>query len=120
MKRKYASFLVLSFFALTLGLQGCAADSADRTSTADSTMALAFWFGMGEKSDLVFQYRQRAVDLRDMARRLEMEAAFLSERHEAEQANQTWELAKYVRAAADRADEQAREYRSHVPHNRID
>jgi hypothetical protein len=74
---------------------------------------------MRKASDLVFQYRQQAAELRDMAWRLELEAEVYAERRDQERLQQTREVVKSLRAAADIADEQARLYRSQVLHNQV-
>ena len=100
-----SSFAVLGLCVLV----GCA------TSTDTARMATSG----REASELAFQYRQQAADLRHMAARLELEAQIHTQRHEAEQAKRTSELAKEARASADAAEEQAREYRRQVPHGMV-
>ncbi|TLY28809.1 MAG: hypothetical protein E6K63_06965 [Nitrospirae bacterium] len=99
---------------MAAGLSACVTQpSGHPSSTTVSTPA--GW----TTSDLVFQYRQQAAELRDMARRLETEAQFYAQRQDQEQARRSLDLAKELRAAADLADEQAREYRSRLPHNQV-
>ena len=119
--RPLLSFQVaIGALALTGALYGCATQSADRASTENaSAIAAAPAPGMGNVTDLVFQYRQQASELRDMARRLEMEAMVYTQRQDQEQAKRTLELAKDMRMAADTADEQARQYRQQVPHGQV-
>ena len=75
--------------------------------------------GGREASELAFRYRQQAADLRHMAARLELEAQIHTQRHDQEQATRTSEMAKDMRAGADAAEEQAREYRRQVPHGMV-
>ncbi len=49
---------------------------------------------VGKTTDLVFQYRQQATELRGMAGRLEMEAVVYAQRQDQEQAKRTLDLAK--------------------------
>jgi len=100
-----ASFAVLALFVMT----GCAA-STDTFRMARSGR---------EASELAFQYRQQAADLRQMAARLEMEAQVYAQRNEAEPAKRASEMAKDMRVSADAAEEQAREYRRQVPHGMV-
>jgi hypothetical protein len=62
---------------------------------------------------MAYSYRRQAQDLRDLARRLETEALLSSGQSstDSKQAN--------VLAAADDADELAREYRRQVPHGQL-
>jgi hypothetical protein len=74
---------------------------------------------MWKTSDLVIQYRQQARDLRDMARRLEMEAMLAVQRQDQERAQHTRDLAKEAYSAADTAEQQAREYQRQLPHGQV-
>jgi hypothetical protein len=119
--RPIISFQVaIGVLTLTGALYGCATQPAERESTADaSAIATAPTPGVGKTTDLVFQYRQQAAELRDMARRLEMESMMYAQRQDQEQAKRTLDLAKDMRIAADTADEQARQYRRQVPHGQV-
>lgn len=71
-------------------------------------------------AEKAFQYRQQAAELRDMARRLELEAEwYATVAKDEERANRSREMAKSFRATADEADQRAREYREQVPHNMV-
>lgn len=72
-------------------------------------------------ADPVFHYRQQAADLRNMAKRLEMEAAWLEKQgeHGQEQAKRSRDMARDFVAAAEQADQQATEYQRQVPHGQI-
>lgn len=113
-------YIALAPLALSAVLYGCATPSAEQpTVTNASTKATAPGAGMLNPTDLVFQYRQQAAELRDMARRLETEALVYAQRQESDQAKRTLEMAKDMRTAADTADERAREYRRQVPHGQV-
>jgi hypothetical protein len=94
----------------TLGLVGCATEQGP---TAGSTPAK--W----ASSDVIFQYRQEAADLREAARRLETEAAFYAQRQDEEQSRQKRDLAKDMRVAADNAEQRARDYQRQLPHGQV-
>jgi len=74
-----------------------------------------------DAGNLVFVYRRQAKVLRDVASRLEVEAALYQQqlgadhewtRESREAANATW-------AAAEEADEMARTYQEQLPHGRV-
>ncbi len=109
--------LSVAVIAMTIGAQSCATKSPETMSTTGAqATATAPGPAMG-KSDLIFQYREQAAELRGMASRLEFEAEVYAQRQEQEQAQRSRDLAKDMRTAADTADEQAREYRRQLPHN---
>ncbi|MBI4400278.1 MAG: hypothetical protein HY581_01430 [Nitrospirae bacterium] len=72
-------------------------------------------------ADPVFHYRQQAADLRNMAKRLEMEAAWFEKQGEQgqEQAKRSRDMARDFVAAAEQADQQATEYQRRVPHGQL-
>ena len=109
-----AFFLWMSILVIPIGLQACATRSPDAPAPNASNAP-----GWTTTSDLVFQYRQQAAELREMARRLEFEAEMYAQLQEQQQAQRKRELARDMRAAADTADEQAREYRRQLPHNQV-
>jgi hypothetical protein len=113
MKQRLLFLWIFGIVLTTIGLQSCAAVSPDASTPSASTPA--GW----TTSDLVFQYRQQAVELRETARRLEFEAGLYAQRQEQEQAHRSRDLAKDLWAAADTAEEQAREYRRQLPHNQV-
>lgn len=71
-------------------------------------------------SEAAFHCRQQAAELRDMARRLELEAEwYATVAKDEEGAKRSREMAKSFRTTADEADQQAREYQRQVPHNQV-
>jgi len=99
---------------------GCAAvDRQQAGQFSDAGRASAV--SQREASDLAFQYRRQAAEYRDMADRLELEVQmYLSQKSEtSEDVTQRFERAKSFRAAAEQADERAREYRGQTPHNQV-
>lgn len=72
-------------------------------------------------ADQMFHYRQQAADLRNMAKRLEMEAAWFEKQGEQgqEQAKRSRDMARDFVAQAEQADQQATEYQSRVPHGQL-
>ena len=71
-------------------------------------------------SEIAFHYRQQAAELRDMARRLELEAEWYATVAKTEErAKRSREMAKSFRDTADEADQRAREYQRQVPHNQV-
>ncbi|WP_447983743.1 hypothetical protein [Nitrospira sp. Nam74] len=105
---------------LSAMLPGCAATSPDRPSMTDAAgMATAPGPGLRKTSDLVFEYRQQAAELRQMARRLELEANLYAQRQDELQATRTRELAKDALASADAADQRARDYQRQLPHGQV-
>ena len=106
------SLLMLLVFAA-----GCAANFSQPPS--EQSMAQAF-VTQDQARQMAYSYRRQAQDLRDLARRLETEALFSSSGQsstDSEQANML-ELQK-VLAAADDAEELARQYRRQVPHGQL-
>jgi hypothetical protein len=108
--KSFQIFLGAGMVVAALGLAGCATEPG---TTAGSTPAK--W----ASSDVIFQYRQEAADLREAARRLETEAAFYVQRQDEEQARQKRDLAKDMRAAADSAEQRARDYQRQLPHGQV-
>ncbi|MGH7207175.1 MAG: hypothetical protein ACREI2_13315 [Nitrospiraceae bacterium] len=71
-------------------------------------------------AETAFHYRQQAAELRDMARRLELEAEwYATVAKDEERAKRSREMAKSFRTTADEADERAREHQRQVPHNQV-
>lgn len=116
------SFKALLFFwLLTLATAGCATERGI-TAAADDATTTAPSVGQNgySNADLVFKYRGQAAELRNEARRLEIEAEFYSQHPEDQDlAKRNLELAKKMRKAADVAEDKARDYRAQVPHNQV-
>lgn len=108
-----------SLFSI-MTLVGCVAAREENPVMTDAAAtATVPGPGMYKTSDLVFQFRQQAADLREMARQLELESALYAQRQDAEQAKRKRELAQEARTAADTADQRARDYRRQLPHGQI-
>ncbi|HET8580696.1 MAG TPA: hypothetical protein VFL31_06835 [Nitrospiraceae bacterium] len=70
--------------------------------------------------DQAFHYRQQAAELRDMARRLELEAEwYATVAKDEERANRSRGMARDFRATAEEADQRATEAQSRLPHNQV-
>ena len=99
---------------------GCAI--VDREKAAQTSDAVrANTVSQREASDLAFHYRRQAAEYRELAYRLELEARLdaSQKRDSSDDLAQRLERAKSLRAAADQADEAAREYRGQAPHNQV-
>ena len=78
--------------------------------------------GASNAVELTFKYREEAAELRNEARRLELEAEFYSQHQDQEdldRAKDYQQLAREMRKAANVAEEKARDYRAQVPHNQV-
>jgi hypothetical protein len=93
-------------------LGGCAA--MDRTTGPGQAISA----DAGEKA---FQFRLQAAELREMAKRLELEAQWYAQQfgQDSEQAKRSREMAKTMWATAAEADRLATEHQSQVPHGRV-
>jgi len=114
---------LLILWLLTLTTAGCATDGGIKppfeapTSSTDRADVDA-----SSAVDLAFKYRQETAELRNEARRLELEAEFYSKHQDQEdldRAKHYLGLAREMRKAADVTDEKARDYRAQVPHTRV-
>jgi hypothetical protein len=105
------SLLMLLFFAAA-----CAANFSQPPSEQSTAQAVVT---QDQARQMAYSYRRQAQDLRDLARRLETEALLSSGQSstDSKQANKL--EVKNVLAAADDADELAREYRRQVPHGQL-
>jgi len=101
-------------------LAGCAGFTADEPSPAKGLGEMKA-VGQREAADLAFRYRQQAAELREAARRYELEAEIQSKTlgGDDEQVRRTLEAATSLRTAASQADETASEYRRQVPHAQV-
>ena len=115
----FKPLLLLWLLILTTG--GCATDGGTKAPAHDaSTTAPSVGQDGDSNADLAFKYRGQAADLRNEARRLEIEAEFYSQHPEDQHlAKRNLELARKMRKAADGADDKARDYRAQVPHNQV-
>lgn len=96
------------------GITGCATATPDTQQGARISLTQ-------QAGDLAFQHRRQAMSLRELAQRYELEAAALAVMKGAEHEDtiRSRDLAKTFWAAADEADQTAREYRRQLPHNRV-
>jgi hypothetical protein len=102
-----------------MALAGC---SADLAATPGSSMADAGRpVTQREAAELAFQYRQQALELRQIAQRLELEAQWYGERFgkNDERAQDSRDKAKDLWTAAQEADQLVQEYRRQVPHGQV-
>lgn len=74
-----------------------------------------------EAADLTFQYRRLAAEYREAARRLELEAQVFARQSGgmSELSQRRLDEAGALRAAADEAEELARQYRRQTPHGQV-
>ena len=107
----------MSLLAALLFTTGCASNVSQ--PAGEWTVPKSTVVTQDQARQMAYSYRRQAQDLRDLARRLETEALFSSGQSstDSEQANML-ELQK-VLAAADDADELARQYRRQVPHGQL-
>ncbi|WP_447980402.1 hypothetical protein [Candidatus Nitrospira bockiana] len=110
--RSVKAFAAVATVFAGLTLSACSTGSTERVQGIPSSP-------LSNTSDLVFQFRQQAAELREAARKLELEAQIHAQRQDQEQLNRKLDLAREMRAAADTADERAREYRRSMPHNQV-
>jgi len=120
MKRHPTVLLGSSLFFAAALLAGCAAEPNAKAVSQPSVLA-HHDASSRDAGNLVFVYRRQAKVLRDVASRLEVEAALYQQqlgadhewtRESREAANATW-------AAAEEADEMARTYQEQMPHGRV-
>jgi len=120
MNTKSVGLLAVGVCFSLMTLAGCALTREDNPVMTDAAAtATVPGPGMYKTSDLVFQYRQQAADLRELARQLEVESAFYAQQQDQEQAKRKRELAQEALSAADTADQRARDYRRQLPHGQI-
>lgn len=104
-------------FAMATAI-GFAAPYTDQALAGTTTPTVA---DQRQASELAFQQRRAAAQLRDAAAHAAQEA-FLNARllgPDHEQTKRSLALAQELWAAADEADQQARAYRAQVPHGQI-
>ena len=120
MKRYPAVLLGSSLFFAAALLAGCATEPTAKPVSQPSVLT-GHSVSSRDAGNLVFVYRRQAKVLRDVASRLEVEAALYQQQlgaahewttHSREAANAAW-------AAAEEADEMARTYQQQLPHGRV-
>jgi hypothetical protein len=101
-------------------MAGCAANLPESIGSAPVAVQAKF-VSQSEARDLAFKYRREAGDLREMARQLEAEVQWLTGHLEPtdEHVMRTRETARQLWAAADQAEQLARDYRRQVPHGQV-
>jgi hypothetical protein len=112
-------FIGSSTLAFAMSFAGCSADLATTPylSSADAGRPVT----QREAGELAFKYRQQALELRQMAQRLEMEAQWYGERFGGsdERAQDSRDKAKRLWTAAQEADQLVQEYGRQVPHGQV-
>ncbi len=113
MKNLYA-LLGGGLFLIAAVLGGCATAPSEGPTTTGTSISES----LGDKA---FRYHRQALELREMARRLEMEAEWYAQQagKDSEQVKRAREMAKGFWATAEAADQQAREYQSQLPHGQL-
>jgi hypothetical protein len=109
-----------STIILAVVMAGCAVNLPEGNGSAPSAVRAGV-VSQYEARDLAFKYRQQAADLREMARRLDAETQWLTGQDGStdEQVRQDREKARQLWAAADQAEQLARDYRRQVPHGQV-
>jgi hypothetical protein len=99
---------------------GCAGHLTEGIGPAPAAVQAEF-VSQSDARDLAFKYRREAADLREMARRLEAEVQWLTDHVGStdEQIRRSRETARQLWAAADQAEQLARDYRRQVPHGQV-
>jgi len=106
----------MSLLAALLFTTSCASNVSQ--PTGERTVPKSTVVTQDQARQMAYSYRQQAQDLRDLARRLETEALFSSGQSSTDSKASMLQMQK-VLAAADDADELAREYRRQVPHGQL-
>jgi hypothetical protein len=101
-------------FLIASVLGGCAAAPSEGPTTTGASVSES----LGDKA---FRYHRQAAELREMARRLEIEAEWYAQQagKDSEQAKHAREMAKGFWATAEEADQRAREHQSRLPHGQL-
>lgn len=112
--RKQQILLVTGLLILPWLLGACATQPRDRVGTAQPGIS-------NSPGDKAFHYRRQAAELREMAKRLEMEAEWLAQKGgaDSELAKRNREMAQGFWATAEEADQRAREFQSQLPHGQL-
>jgi hypothetical protein len=99
---------------------GCAIDRTQSSSEPPSSKHAGF-VSQEQSRHLAFAYRRQAADIRELARRIELEAWFAGRQSGLSHQESTRRLAqvKELLAAAEEADELAFTYGRQVPHGQM-
>lgn len=111
--------LTVPLMALLVLIGGCATGPSAQHTDQQAVSSAPVFISQDQARQLAFVYRREAADLRELARRLEAESTVLGRMSTRGQAQGLTIQIKDVLAAADDADERAREYQRHVPHGRL-
>ena len=107
----------MSLLAALLFTTGCASNVSQ--PAGEWTVPKSTVVTQDQARQMAYSYRRQAQDLRDLARRLETEALLYSGQSSTDSKQVNMLEVKNVLAAADDADELAREYRRQVPHGQL-
>jgi len=120
MKRHPAGLLGSSLFFAAALLAGCAAEP-NAKAVSQLSVLTEHSVSSRDAGNLAFAYRRQAKVLRDVASRLEVEAALYQQQLGAdhERTRESREAANAAWAAAEEADEMARTYQQQFPHGRV-
>lgn len=99
---------------------GCATDLTHSSNERPSGKAVSF-VTQDQARHLAFRYRRQAMEISELARRIELEASVFSRQLGSNHEESTRRLAqvKELLAAAEEADELARTYERQVPHGQV-
>jgi hypothetical protein len=111
----HTSIMAALFFSA-----GCATDLTSSSNMQPSGMPVGL-VTQDQARQLAFSHRQRASEISELARRIELEAAVFSRQWDPSHEESARRLAqvKQLLAAAEEADELARTYRRQVPHGQM-
>src|SRR5438093_5122804 len=120
MKRHPAVLLGSSLLFAAAVLAGCAMEP-NAKAVSPSSVVTQHDASSRDAGNLAFAYRQQAKVLRDVASRLEVEAAFYQQQlgPDHERTRQSRDAANAAWAAAEEADDMARTYQQQLPHGRV-
>lgn len=109
-----------SILAALLLSGGCATDITQSSREGPPSKQVSF-VTQDQARHLAFTYRRQASDIRELARRVELETLLASRQSGANQEESTRRLAqvKELLAAAEEADELALAYGRRVPHGQV-
>ena len=113
---RHTRFLAGSVIVVAMWFAGCATEVSTPVAGDEHRVVT-----QQEASDLMFKYRQQAIEFRDMAKRMEMEANWYGGRfgQTDERAQESREKANQLWIAAQEAEQLAHDYGRQVPHGQI-
>ena len=115
---RYLQIHVGTLLIVILAASGCSTGSQGSSATGTSTPGASTQRTQQEFAKDAMQYRQHAAELREMARRRQLEAEVLAQKEnpDMERVQGKRELAKDLLDAADQFDTKAKELQRDVPH----